>query len=72
MFEKPLISPHELESITSQLLACGANIQEINTIRKRISAVKGGKFALLCNQTPIYSIVLSDIIGDPLDREMKH
>ena len=44
LFEKPLIPGSELQDITSQLLACGADIVEINTIRKRLSAVKGGKF----------------------------
>ena len=45
LFEKPLCSVEELESVTRQLLASGADIVEINTIRKRLSAVKGGKFA---------------------------
>lgn len=67
LFEKPLISAEELTDITKQLLACGADIVEINTIRKRISAVKGGKFAKLCAPAHVYSIVLSDILGDPLD-----
>lgn len=67
LFEKPLIPKAELEDITEQLLGSGANIVEINTIRKRLSAVKGGRFAKLCEPAYIYSIVLSDIIGDPLD-----
>ena len=67
LFEKPLVSPEELESITKQLLSSGASIVEINTIRKRLSAVKGGKFARLCEPAQVYSVVLSDIIGDPLD-----
>lgn len=67
LFEKPLVSESELAGITSQLLACGADIVEINTIRKRLSAVKGGKFAKLCEPANVYSIVLSDILGDPLD-----
>ncbi len=67
LFEKPLITPEELTSITKQFLACGADITEINTIRKRISAVKGGKFAQICKPAHVYSIVLSDILGDPLD-----
>jgi glycerate 2-kinase len=53
--------------LTGHLLACGASITEINTIRKRMSAVKGGKFALACAPAHVLSIVLSDIIGDPLD-----
>lgn len=67
LFEKPLIESSELTDITTQLLACGADITEINTVRKRLSAVKGGKFARLCAPASIFSIVLSDIIGDPLD-----
>lgn len=67
LFEKPLIPLAELANITEQLLASGADIVEINTIRKRLSMVKGGKFAKICEPASVYSIVLSDIIGDPLD-----
>jgi len=67
LFEKPLIDEKELTSLTEQLLASGADITEINTIRKRLSAVKGGKFAKLCEPAQVISVVLSDIIGDPLD-----
>ena len=67
LFEKPLVSGPVLQDITSQLLACGADIVEINTIRKRLSAVKGGRFAELCRPAQVLSIVLSDILGDPLD-----
>ncbi|MGN0773424.1 MAG: glycerate kinase [Candidatus Ventricola sp.] len=67
LFERPLVTPEELEDVTGQLLACGASITEINTIRKHLSAVKGGKFAQLCAPAQVYSVVLSDILGDPLD-----
>ena len=67
LFESPLVPLAELEDITGQLLACGADIVEINTIRKRLSAVKGGRFALHCRPASVFSVVLSDIIGDPLD-----
>ena len=67
LFELPLIPGEELQDITRQLLACGADITEINTVRKRLSGVKGGKFALACQPAQVYSIVLSDVIGDPLD-----
>lgn len=67
LFEKPLVSGDVLQDVTSQLLACGADIVEINTIRKRLSAVKGGRFALACAPAKVFSIVLSDILGDPLD-----
>ena len=67
LFEKPQISGDELSDITNQLLSCGADIVEINTIRKRLSMVKGGRFAKICEPAHVYSIVLSDILGDPLD-----
>ena len=67
LFEKPLVPGDVLQDITSQLLSCGADIVEINTIRKRLSGVKGGRFAQHCAPAQVFSIVLSDIIGDPLD-----
>ena len=67
LFEKPLIGAQELQQTTRFLLSCGASITQINTIRKRLSGVKGGKFALHCAPAHVFSIVLSDIIGDPLD-----
>lgn len=67
LFEKPLVAPEELQSITNQLLARGADIMEMNTIRKRLSAVKGGRFAQWCQPAHVEAIVLSDILGDPLD-----
>ncbi len=67
LFEKPLIPGDELQDITRQLLASGADIVEMNTIRKRLSAVKGGRFGMACAPAKVYSIVLSDILGDPLD-----
>ena len=67
LFEKPLVPAEELRDITGQLLACGADIVEINTIRKRLSAVKGGRFAQWCRPAHVEAVVLSDILGDPLD-----
>ncbi len=69
LFELPLegIALSDIASITKQLLACGANIVEINTIRKHLSRVKGGRFALACAPAHVLSIVLSDVLGDPLD-----
>ncbi|MBE5803992.1 MAG: glycerate kinase [Clostridiales bacterium] len=67
LFEKPLVPPEELQDVTRQLLACGADIMEINMIRKRLSAVKGGKFAALCAPARVYAIILSDILGDQAD-----
>ena len=67
LFEKPLVEAAELQDITGQLLACGADIVEINTIRKRLSQVKGGRFAQLCWPAQVEAVILSDILGDPLD-----
>ena len=67
LFEKPLVEAAELQDITGQLLACGADIVEINTIRKRLSQVKGGRFAQLCWPARVEAVILSDILGDPLD-----
>lgn len=67
LFEQPVVAEAELQSITRQLLACGADIVEMNTIRKRLSMVKGGKFAQWCAPAHVEAIVLSDILGDPLD-----
>lgn len=67
LFESPLVSGEELEDITRQLLQCGASIVEMNTVRKRLSRVKGGRFAQHCAPAQVYSIVLSDVLGDRLD-----
>lgn len=67
LFEAPLLPAGELQQITRQLLASGADIVEMNTVRKRLSRVKGGRFAQACEPARVFSIVLSDILGDPLD-----
>jgi len=67
LFESPKIPPEELQDVTRQLLASGAGIVEMNTIRKRLSKVKGGRFAQHCAPAKVFAVVLSDIIGDPLD-----
>ncbi|MDR0485289.1 MAG: glycerate kinase [Elusimicrobiota bacterium] len=69
LFEKPLkgITLSDIAAINRQLLACGADIVEINMIRKRLSAVKAGRFAEICYPARIFTIVLSDVLGDRLD-----
>lgn len=67
LFEQPLIPAAELQDITRQLLASGADIVAMNTVRKRLSGVKGGRFAQACAPAKVFAIVLSDILGDPLD-----
>ena len=69
LFEKPLpgLSLQSLTDITSALLLGGASIDELNTVRKHLSSVKGGRFALHCAPAKIYQITLSDVLGDRLD-----
>lgn len=67
LFELPLLPAEELEDLTQQLLASGANVVEINTLRKRLSGVKGGRFAQRCAPAQVFNIILSDVIGDPVD-----
>ncbi len=57
----------ELQTLTQELLASGASIDEINIIRKHISNVKGGRFAEHCMPAKIFSIVLSDVLSNKLD-----
>ena len=61
LFESPLVPLAELEDITGQLLACGADIVEINTIRKRLSAVKGGRFARHCAPAHVFIVEINTI-----------
>lgn len=69
LFEKPLpgISLKELTVIYDRLLRSGANIVETNTIRKHLSSVKGGRFSRLVHPAIVYTLALSDVLGDHLD-----
>lgn len=55
------------QKTTQELLDCGATIHEINTIRKHISAIKGGKLARSAYPGTLIALILSDVIGDDLD-----
>lgn len=66
LFESPAIPLDTLRKLTDALLKCGADITEINTVRKRLSKVKGGKFAKRC-RCKIDCIILSDVLGDRTD-----
>jgi len=57
----------EKQETTKLLLACGADIKEINAIRKHISQVKGGQLARITQPATLITLILSDVIGDPLD-----
>lgn len=67
LFEQSDLPLAELQDISAQLLACGASIQEINCVRKRLSNVKGGRFGLACAPARVVSVILSDVLGDRLD-----
>lgn len=61
------ITLQEKQTVSELLLRAGAEISELNTVRKHISAVKGGRLAELARPARIISLILSDVIGDRLD-----
>ncbi len=61
------ISLADVQAVTSALLACGATINEINTVRKHVDLVKGGGLARWAAPARVAALILSDVIGDPLD-----
>jgi hydroxypyruvate reductase len=63
----PPITLEEKQAVTKLLLACGANIHEMNAVRKHISELKGGQLARLAAPATVVSLLLSDVIGDDLD-----
>jgi hydroxypyruvate reductase len=63
----PVIPLADLQSITSSLLANGARIDEINTVRRHLDLLKGGGLAQAANGAQIISLILSDVVGDPIE-----
>ena len=61
------ISLNEKQEVTKKLLACGANINEINAVRKHMSGVKGGQLARFSYPATLITLILSDVIGNYLD-----
>jgi len=61
------ISLHDKQKTTQALLDCGADIHEINTIRKHISGIKGGRLAEATFPATLVTLILSDVTGDDLD-----
>jgi glycerate 2-kinase len=57
------IAMADLKSVTTQLLRCGAMIQEINTVRKHLSSIQGGRLAAAC-KAPVLALIISDVTGD--------
>ena len=64
LFESVACGLDELQDMTRQLLGAGASIGEINTLRKHLSKVKGGKFAEHVAPARIYAVLLSDVLGN--------
>jgi glycerate 2-kinase len=63
----PPVTLEQKQETTRLLLHCGANIHELNCVRKHISAVKGGQLAMLAWPATVLAFILSDVIGDDLD-----
>ncbi len=61
------ISLADLQATTQALLAAGGTINQVNTIRKHLSAIKGGQLARLAAPAKVYTLILSDVVGDPLE-----
>lgn len=64
LFEKSLIDEEAQRDITAKLLARGADIEEINAVRRRISAVKGGRFGAAIYPAKVFTIALSDVLSN--------
>jgi len=61
------VSLPDLQALTAALLACGARVDEINTLRRHLDRVKGGGVAKLAGGATIVSLILSDVVGNPLE-----
>ena len=61
------VSLQDKQQVTRLLSAAGANIQELNTVRKQLSRIKGGGLARACRAGHLVSLIISDVLGDPLD-----
>jgi glycerate 2-kinase len=61
------ISLQDKQHVTTLLHACGATINEMNCVRKHLSAIKGGRLAQAFGERPLFSLIISDVIADPLD-----
>src|SRR5439155_13354559 len=55
------------QTVTRLLHECGATINEMNAVRKHLSAIKGGRLAEAFTGKALFSLIISDVIGDPLD-----
>jgi len=63
----PEITLADKQTVTKFLSAAGANIRELNTVRKQLSRIKGGGLARACRAGRLVSLIISDVLGDPLE-----
>ena len=61
------VSLEDKQAITRYLSGAGANIAQLNTVRKQLSQIKGGKLAQACRKGVLATLIISDVLGDPLD-----
>lgn len=61
------ITLEEKQEVTHLLLRAGANIRELNAVRKHLSGIKGGQLAMWASPARVISLIMSDVIGDPID-----
>ena len=61
------ISLNDKQHVTRALMAAGATIGELNCVRKQLSRIKGGRLAMAAGPAQVVSLIISDVIGDPLD-----
>jgi len=61
------VTLQDKQQVTQLLHRCGASINEMNAVRKHLSDLKGGRLALACSARALFSLIISDVIGDPLD-----
>jgi glycerate-2-kinase len=57
----------DLQTVTGKLLKKGATINDLNAVRKHLDSFKGGQLAKICQPAEVLSLILSDVVGDPLD-----
>lgn len=63
----PGLTLEDKQAVTKLMLACGATINELNCVRKHLSAIKGGQLARLAHPAQVATLILSDVVGNPLD-----
>lgn len=63
----PGLTLQDKQAVTKLLLSCGATINELNCVRKHLSAIKGGQLARLAYPAQVATLALSDVVGNPLD-----